>query len=163
MGNRTRHKNLSTTHAAETPRDQSGDDDHITDIAGELCYAHKNEHTWDKKTYDVWVAAVDDDDPVAAPEWSLRWRVDLDLCGLATGKQRWFHNLVPTADGEDVAMFMAMLCNDKRRYVWTWSKPMVKIANHVQGSRYNCEPTPTIHHVIRYVESLVSIRSYGQD
>uniref|UniRef100_A0A0E0P877 F-box domain-containing protein n=1 Tax=Oryza rufipogon TaxID=4529 RepID=A0A0E0P877_ORYRU len=130
-------------------------DDRLADLAGELCYVHRVRTG--VATHEVWMAAaaVDDDEP----EWWLRYRVDLwgYAWGLVAG-ERWFHSFGATAgdDGVDeeatlVTMLYKELCWHRER-----SKPVVKDVN-VRGSRYSCEPTPTIHHVIRYVESLVSI------
>uniref|UniRef100_A0A0E0FC26 F-box domain-containing protein n=1 Tax=Oryza meridionalis TaxID=40149 RepID=A0A0E0FC26_9ORYZ len=129
--------------------------DRLADLAGELCYVHRVRTG--VATHEVWMAAaaVDDDEP----EWWLRYRVDLwgYAWGLVAG-ERWFHSFGATAgdDGVDeeatlVAMLYKELCWHRER-----SKSVVKDVN-VRGSRYSCEPTPTIHHVIRYVESLVSI------
>ncbi|KAF0931925.1 hypothetical protein E2562_007112 [Oryza meyeriana var. granulata] len=99
------------------------------------------------------MAAVDD--PVANPEWSLRCRVDLD--SLATAGDLLFANFVPDADGVDKATLLAMFYKE-----WCGHrKPVVKVVG-VQGSRYSCDPTPTLRHVLRYVESLVSISAHLQ-
>ncbi|EEC77165.1 hypothetical protein OsI_15638 [Oryza sativa Indica Group] len=130
-------------------------DDRLADLAGELCYVHRVRTG--VATHEVWMAAAAVDD--YEPEWWLRYRVDLwgYAWGLVAG-ERWFHSFGATAgdDGVDeeatlVAMLYKELCWHRER-----SKPVVKDVN-VRGSRYSCEPTPTIHHVIRYVESLVSI------
>uniref|UniRef100_A0A0D9ZJW8 F-box associated domain-containing protein n=1 Tax=Oryza glumipatula TaxID=40148 RepID=A0A0D9ZJW8_9ORYZ len=139
--------------------------DRLADLASELCFVHRV-RTSVVATHEVWMAAaVDNDDPAAAasPEWSLRYRVNVwGYAWSLDAGERWFQSFAATVAGDDgveeeeatlVAMFYKELWWHRER-----SKPVVKDVN-VRGSRYSCEPTPTIHHVIRYVESLVSIRA----
>lgn len=123
--------------------------DHLTVLDGKLCYVLVATDT----AMDVWMA---DDGP--RPEWSLRCRIDLPYEEI--GSDAFF----PIAAGGDR---MLVAVDYEKLY---WYKERTKYLKEVvdmeeleyerrDGSKSCCELWPARHHVVPYVESLVSIRT----
>ncbi|KAL6885938.1 hypothetical protein ACP4OV_010199 [Aristida adscensionis] len=122
--------------------------DHLTDLGGKLCYLRADSDV----AYDVWVA---DDGP--APEWSLRCRVDFADDGPSVG----IDALLPVADDGEELLFVA---DFKTLYGYNVRRKDLREVvdmdeeleyEEADGSAYSDDEL--VHHVVPYVESLVSI------
>nr|TKW39757.1 hypothetical protein SEVIR_1G200600v2 [Setaria viridis] len=124
--------------------------DHLTELAGKPCYVQPATET----AFDFWVA---DDDGGPRPEWTLRCRVDFADYGPSVGSDA----LSVVAAVGDEMMIAAdhrnlYSCDGRRR---KGARLLVDMEEELayerpDGSTYDGE---LLHHVVPYVESLVSI------
>ncbi|KAJ1270613.1 hypothetical protein BS78_06G065900 [Paspalum vaginatum] len=123
--------------------------DHLTELAGKPCYVQPVTDT----AFDFWVA---DDDGGPRPEWSIHCRVDFEDCSSSIGSDA----LLVVAAARD-----KMLIAADHRSVYSYDagrKSVRQVVDMEEELAYERPDGRTfagelMHHVVPYVESLVSI------
>ncbi|XP_062227351.1 putative F-box protein At2g02030 [Phragmites australis] len=122
--------------------------DHLTELDGKLCYVH----TVTETAFDVWLA----EDGPTRPKWSLRCRIDFGDFGPSIGSEALFP--VAAAGNE-----MLVAADYKKLYSYDERYKFLREAADMEEELAYERPNGStfagelVHHVVPYVESLVSI------
>uniref|UniRef100_A0A0D9W452 F-box domain-containing protein n=1 Tax=Leersia perrieri TaxID=77586 RepID=A0A0D9W452_9ORYZ len=133
------------------------DRDYMIGIAGQLYYVHRDDQIC-PKNLDVWVAADDIE--------SLRYHVDLRNDPADHLGMHGFMPVVSFGGGDETTTLLFVLSRELFIYD-VRTESFVKVIDaqtelryeRPDGSRYTCDPTDTMHYVLPYVESIISIRA----